>query len=102
MTINFALIIQMIHFFIGYLIIKNLLLNPAFKKIQNDEKKENELNSFIKSEQIIITEKESRKNLIWQQILIKINNLKPDIEKFQKILIFWNLPNIKIISTVES
>ncbi len=88
MTINFTLIIQMIHFFIGYLIIKNILLKPALSKIQSEERLQEELNNSINFELLNIEKKENDKILLWEKISYKIIALKPDLDKiYQKVFI---------------
>ncbi len=88
----------MIHFFIGYLIIKNILLKPALLKIQAEEDLEKKLNNSINDELLNIEKKEIDKNLFWQELYQKINSLKPDLDKIHQKLHFGRTQQIPEIS----
>jgi hypothetical protein len=63
--VNFTIIIQMINFFICFLMLKYLLFKPAVRYLQIEEKKEKEISEKILSQENIIKNKIEEKSLTW-------------------------------------
>lgn len=79
MKIDFTLVVQGINFFIGYLIIRNLLLSPAVKAIEADTAHKRTLNHTIETATLANGAADDRMKKHWQDfreaVKAKIPNL---------------------------
>jgi len=67
MNINFTIIIQVINFFIGFLLLKHLLFKPALQYLQSEDKKKNNMTKKISDQQELLSIKIETKNVNWKQ-----------------------------------
>jgi len=65
MKVNFTIIVQIINFFIGFLLLKYLLFKPAAKYLQDEEKKEEALTQKIDGQQRLLENKIEKKKTAW-------------------------------------
>jgi hypothetical protein len=81
--VNFTIIIQMINFFIGFLLLKYLLFKPAIKYLQIEEKKEEVISEKILTQENNIKNKLEEKSKNWANCkqYFKKNCPKPITEK---------------------
>ncbi|KKP28133.1 MAG: ATP synthase subunit b [candidate division TM6 bacterium GW2011_GWF2_30_66] len=63
--VNFTIIIQMINFFICFLMLKYLLFKPTAKYLQTEEKKEEAISEKISFQENNLKNKVSEKNKTW-------------------------------------
>jgi len=82
-NVDFTIIIQMINFFICFLMLKYLLFKPAAKYIQIEEKREEKFEEKILSQEKNLKNKVEVKNKTWTKYeqYFKKNCPKPTIEK---------------------
>lgn len=67
LDINCTIIIQMINFFIGFLMLKYLLFKPAAKHILEEENAEKSIKRKILGQKKLLEKKIEEKNQIWQK-----------------------------------
>lgn len=80
--INATLVLQAFHFFIAYVLIKNLLLKPAVILLYAQEKQTRDLLSTIKSYTHAVQQKEHEKNSLWAHTQSFFARHTPVLEKF--------------------
>lgn len=97
MTINFTLFLQIINFFIAYLIITKILLKPAIHVIREDKSIEDEILNDIKDKELEITNKEFLKKTLWNRSLEYFQKEKPIINPLE-VSILWRTPQMKNLS----
>ena len=97
MTINATLLVQLLNFIVAYFIIKNLLLKPAIKILDGEDKKLNNLHNNLEKEQALLLKLEKEK----QNYVIKTKKdflaKHPSFNKRQ-ILHFVNAPEAPKLS----
>lgn len=77
MNINLTLLIQVVHFFIGYLIIDRLVLRFAVHHIEKEKSNKVQSEAFIMQTQGMVHNLQSRKIELWQQAQVQFNKLIP-------------------------
>lgn len=85
--VNFTIIIQMVNFFICFLMLKHLLFKPAAKYLQTEEKKEETISEKIFAQEANLKNKVEEKNKTWAEYeqYFKKNCPKVSKEKLQTI-----------------
>ncbi|MDP3889119.1 MAG: hypothetical protein Q8Q25_01080 [bacterium] len=80
MEINATLIIQIIHFWIAYTMLRVLLLKPAVALVQQEYMKNDELREDINHNYGLIDQKEKERSVQWQASHQKYIENKPSVE----------------------
>ena len=63
---NLTIFIQVFNFFIGFILIKNLLLKPAVKYLQTEEVKKDNLSKDISNQKKLLEQKIETKKETWK------------------------------------
>jgi len=84
MTINLTLFIQMIHFYIAYLIISKVLLKRAVSIIIQDDDTERGLLFIINRKREEVMGKINLKASLWSDAIIRFMHEKPKVSKVKK------------------
>lgn len=80
MTINFTLVIQMFHFWVGYLIIRFLIVKPIIPLIIKEEEEVAVLQQSVDAKSKDVELKEQRKKYDWDVFEISFKELYPSVE----------------------
>lgn len=84
MYINATLLIQAFHFFVAYIILKQLLFKPAIAVIEGEQAEHDSLRAAVAARHVLVQQKERERLGQWreyqQQFLIKIPPL--DVERY--------------------
>jgi len=62
---NLTIFVQIFNFFIGFLLIKNLLLKPAIKYLQDEDRKKDGLSKDISDQEGLLESKVEKKKSTW-------------------------------------
>ncbi|MBN1549142.1 hypothetical protein JW872_00615 [Candidatus Babeliales bacterium] len=80
MTINFTLFIQMFHFWMGYLIVRFLIVKPIIPLILKEEEEVAVLKHDIDAHSKDVELKEQRKKYDWDVFELSFKELYPTVE----------------------
>lgn len=86
MNINLTLLLQVIHFFIAYIIITKLLLKPALASIRSGEQLFKELNALVLTEKNNLQEKQLYKQKIWQSYQNSFRQNSPKVFEEEQLI----------------
>jgi hypothetical protein len=67
MEINFTLVLQLIHFYIGYRLITTFLLKPVYAAIQQQQEYEADLVHAIQKQEEVIAHKTGEQQKAWSE-----------------------------------
>ncbi len=98
MNINATLVIQIINFFIAYIILRKLLFEPSIRALANEEAILSEMRHAIVIDQQFIETKQAYLKQQWQESHEYCNRYKPIIKKeliLQNITPLFNVKPIK-------
>jgi len=88
MNLNFTIFVQIVHFIIGYIIIKNILLKPVINELLKDDILQNDLLTKIGSQESELKKKISIKTALWQDARAQFKRNKPSLEE-DKVYYVW-------------
>ena len=77
--VNGTLLVQMLNFYIGYLILKYVLLKPVLVIIMQQEEKEQQLNHSIVDLKKKVAAQEEQKKRAWRECMQTLSLLKPKL-----------------------
>lgn len=79
MLINATLIVQIIHFFIAYLILRFLFFAPAYKEFESEKHTENRFKDTIEEVNAVIAQKEQERARTWQELQFFYQANRPEV-----------------------
>ncbi len=79
--INLTLVVQMIHFFIAYMVIKYLFLKPGYAVVATDAHRLKQIRSRIVARQELIAHKNTYKQTRWNLFKDFFYKQKPQVRK---------------------
>ena len=92
MNINFTLVVQLINFFIAYILIERLLLRPAVAIIREEDEERFKLQNLVAFNKERLEQKEFDKQQEWrslQEIFAKSipRTITPELEVIKQVMI---------------
>jgi hypothetical protein len=86
MQINMTIVLQAIHFFIAYILLKRLLLRPVFGIIEQETMQMDALVDTIESRTVIVQEKKRDCKERWAQYQQEMRSHVPAIEHQESVI----------------
>lgn len=67
LSINLTLVVQILNFFVAYILLKNFLFKQAFSVLQEKQQNESALNALVHEKAERVAEQHSRIKQMWQR-----------------------------------
>lgn len=93
--INVTLLIQAFHFFIAYIMIKNILFKPALLHIQAEDALQESLILTIQERQLLIAHKEQALAAHWQRVREYFAQNAPELKEVH-LASFEKIPQVTL------
>lgn len=79
MEINFTLFVQMGNFFVAYIMLRTLFLNPALRLLQQIEKRKNDAHSELQQHESKLIEQRNQLQVEWNAYKRYCKEAKPSV-----------------------
>jgi len=86
MYINATIIVQAVHFFIAYLLLKHFFLRPAFAIIDTEQAEKAVLQATVDSRLVVVQQKEGAQREHWRSAQRALVAMVPPISKLPVVV----------------
>jgi hypothetical protein len=102
MEINFTLIVQIVHFYIAYRILKQYLFSPLVLQIQQEDREQQQLTQAIESRRVLVVQRERTMTEEWDEQRTYFALASPRLEDIQVKIAREAMPELPTYRMDES